>query len=343
MTTLGLLIVSFFRNYLANQKGYGPNTIASYSDCIKLLLSYACESLNVSFDELSLERITDQLILNFLDHLEHERSNVSKTRNVRLGAIKTFFRFLALQEPTAGAMCERVCAISAKKTEHRVIIPLDNDEVKAILATAISPTVLGTRDKALLILLYNTGARVQELVDLDVSDLRMEKPLQVLLTGKGRKQRIVPLYEETVTAIRHSLKLRGQAGVKHEALFLNSRNRRITRFGISHVVSKYADLAARTCPSLEGKNVTPHTYRHTTALHLIQSGVDISVVKEWLGHRDIKTTSLYVDIDIEMKRRALEAYPPPSAPKTDEPDKPLWHDPGLLPFLQGLSRRAKLC
>ena len=343
MTTLGLLIVSFFRNYLTNQKGCTPNTIASYSDCIKLLLSFSCERLNVSFDMLRLEMITDQLILDFLDHLEHNRSNEPTTRNVRLGAIKTFFRFLALNEPTAGAVCERVCAISIKKTEHKVIATLDNEEVKAILTTTLSHTLLGARDQALLLMLYNTGARVQELVNLEVEDLRMEKPLQVLLTGKGRKQRIVPLYEETVSAILHYLKIRGQSGVEHETLFLNAHGERITRFGIRHIVSKYVALAARTCPSLKGKKITPHTYRHTTALHLIQSGVDISVVKEWLGHADIKTTSLYVDIDIEMKRRALEACPPPFAPQTDEPQKPLWQNPDILHFLQRLSRQAEKC
>jgi site-specific recombinase XerD len=343
MTTLGSLIVTFFRNYLANQKGYPQNTISSYSDCIRLLLSYACDRLKVNFDKLDLKQLTDQLILDFLDHLEQERGNKAKTRNQRLGAIKTFYRFLALQDPTLTAVCERVCAISAKKTEHKVIATLEKDEVKEMLAALTADTLVGARDQSLLTLLYNTGARVQELVDLDVSDLRMEEPFQVLLTGKGRKQRIVPLYEETVTAIQHYLKLRCQAGIESKALFLNYSDQRISRFGIGYIVSKYAAKAARISPSLCGKNVTPHTYRHTTALHLIQSGVDISVVKEWLGHADLKTTSLYVDIDTEMKRKALEACPPPAIPQTDEPQKPLWHDPDLLPFLQKLSRQAALC
>lgn len=343
MTTLGSLIVTFFRNYLANQKGYPENTISSYSDCIRLLLSYACDRLKVTFDKLDLKQLTDQLILDFLDYLEKERGNKATTRNQRLGAIKTFYRFLALQDPTLTAVCERVCAISAKKTEHKVIATLDKDEIKQMLAAVTADTLLGARDQALLTMLYNTGARVQELVDLDVSDLRMEEPLQVLLTGKGRKQRIVPLYEETVAAIHHYLKLRDQAGIQSKVLFLNSRGQRITRFGIGYIVSKYAAQAARKSPSLNGKKVTPHMYRHSMALHMIQSGSDISVVKEWLGHANLKTTSLYVDIDIEMKRKALEACPPPAAPRTGEPEKPLWHDPDLLPFLQSLSRRAALC
>lgn len=345
MTTFGSLIVSFFTSYLAGQKGYAANTVASYSDCIRLLLSYSCERLCVSFDKLGLEMITDELILDFLDHLEHDRGNTPNTRNQRLGAIKTFFRFLALQEPTTTAVCERVCAISAKRTEHTVVATLDEEEIKRIMAAASvnADTVSGARDQALLFMLYNTGARVQELVNLNVTDVRTNAPLQVTLMGKGRKQRIVPLYEETVSALLHYLALRQRAGINHEAVFLNSRGKRITRFGIRHIVSAHAHAAARTCPSLTSKSVTPHTYRHTTALHLIQSGVDISVVKEWLGHADIKTTSLYIDIDIEMKRKALEAYPPPAAPETSEPDLALWHDPDLLPFLQRLSRQAALC
>ena len=343
MMNLGPLIISFFRNYLANQKGYSPNTIASYSDCIRLLLNYACECIGVSFDKLDVERIGEQLILEFLDHLEQDRGNAPKTRNQRLGTIKTFFRFLALQEPMLTAVCERVCVISAKKTEHKVIATLDNAEVKEILGVVNPETLQGARDQALFVMLYNTGARVQELIDLDVSNLRMETPMQVLLTGKGRKQRIVPLYGETITAIQHYLKLREQAKIEEDALFLNSRGKRITRFGIDYIVSKYAKSAAKKCPSLVDKDVTPHTYRHTTALHMIQSGIDIFVIKEWLGHADIKTTSLYVDIDIEMKRKALEACPSPTVPRTGVPENLHWHDPSVLNFLKGLSRQAALC
>jgi integrase/recombinase XerD len=344
MTTLGALIVSFFRTYLANQKGYTANTIASYSDCIRLLLSYSCQRLDVSFDKLGLEMVSDQLILDFLDHLEASRGNATTTRNQRLGAIKTFFRFLALQEPTTTAVCERVCAISAKKTEHKVLATLENTEVETILAATqtSTDTLQGARDHALLLMLYNTGARVQELVGANVCDVRMEAPVQVCLTGKGRKQRVVPLYDETIHAIQHYLKLRKGTGLDHQALFTNARGARITRFGIGHIVSKYAALAARSDPCLSGKTITPHTYRHTIALHLIQSGVDITVVKAWLGHADIKTTSLYIDINTEMKRKALEACPPPpSAAQTPETEKPLWHNPTVLQFLQSLSHQAR--
>ena len=340
MATLGSLVVSFFRNYLANQKGCSQNTIASYSDCITLLLRYCCKLLAISSDKLSMEMISDQLILGFLDHLEQERGNVPKTRNQRLGAIKTFFRFLALQEPTLLLVCERVCAISAKKVEHTVVATLDDNEIRVILGETETATLLGARDQALLALLYNTGARAQELVDLNLSDLRLEAPFQVLLTGKGRKERVVPLYEEAVTAIKHYMDLRQKAGIKHDALVLNDRGNRITRFGIEYVVGKYVGRAARKCLTLPEKNVTPHTFRHTLALHLIQSGVNIVVVKELLGHADIRTTHQYLDIDIEMKRKALEACPPPYVLRNDQPRKPNWLDPPVMTFLKDLSRQT---
>lgn len=345
MITLGSLIVNFFRNFLVKQKGCSQNTIGSYSDCIRLLLCYACERFEVTVEKLDLEQLNDQLILDFLDYLEQERGNKANTRNQRLAVIKTFFRFLASQDPILTEVCERVCAISAKKTEHKVIVTLEQDEVKQIISVIDDATLLGARDKALFTFLYNTGARVQEAVDLNLSELRIEKPLQVVLTGKGRKQRIVPLYEETVSAIQRYLKLRRQAGIESEALFLNALGQRITRFGIGTIVSKHATQAARSCPSLQRKKVTPHIYRHTIALHLIQSGADISVVKEWLGHADLKTTSLYVTINIEMMRKALEACPPPAVPQTDGADKPIWHDHGILHFLEDLSRTShqELC
>ena len=201
----------------------------------------------------------------------------------------------------------------------------------------------GTRDKALLALLYNTGARVQEAIDLNVSDVNMENPKQVVLTGKGKKQRIIPLYPETIEAIKAYLDFRKNAGFQSDTLFLNAKGERISRFGIAYLIREYLAKAARKCPSLANKNVTPHTFRHTIALHLIQSGVDITVVKEWLGHASIKTTSLYVEINIEMKRKALQACPPPTMSSQKTAKTPVWHTAPVLAFLQQLSSKAALC
>jgi site-specific recombinase XerD len=343
MITFGTLIISFFSNYLANQKGYSPETIASYSDCIRILINYACERLNLNIDKLAIDMISDQIILEFLDHLEQERNNSPKTRNQRLAAIKTFFRFAASQEPTLIAVCERVCNISKKKTPHKLIQPLENHEVKAILNEPDINKLNGLRDKAMLTLLYNTGARVKELIDLNIVDLTMENPKQVILTGKGKKQRIIPLYQETVEAINAYLDFRNNAGLQNEALFLNAKGERITRFGIAYLIRKYTTNVASKCTSLKKKNVTPHTFRHTTALHLIQSGVDITVVKDWLGHESIKTTSLYLEINIEMKRKALQACPPPFPLSDKAENKPKWQTAPVLAFLQQLSRKAALC
>jgi site-specific recombinase XerD len=342
MNTLGTLVMKFFNNYLANERGVSPNTITSYGDSARLLLDYAAGRLGVSPDKLSFDAITDQLILDFLDHLEAERGNAPAARNQRLAAIKTFFRFLARHEPTMLAACERVCAIRAKNVPHKVMETLDHHEVKAVFSGLAADTLHGARDRALLSLMYNTGARAQELVDIDVDDVRMDAPPHVKLTGKGRRERIVPLHKETIEYLRQYHDMREEDGRNGEALLLNDKGRRLTRFGVSHIVRERIKDAAAIEPSLAKRKITPHTFRHTTALHLIQSGVDISVVKEWLGHADTKTTFLYVEINIEMKRKALEAFPPP-AQQGAASEKPNWRKPGVMKFLHGLSRAPALC
>ena len=335
--TIQSLIVSFFLNYLRDQSDCSANTMQSYCECIRMLIQFCCEREQVNADELNMESIDDKAILAFLDSLEKERGNLPQTRNQRLAAIKSFYRYLALQEPTLMDACKRICAIRAKKTQHKVIEALTEKEVEAILRAVPSETTWHQRDYALLLLMYNTGARVQELADLRIEDFKTDDCPQVKLKGKGRKERVNPLWEKTVTAINQWLKAREQAGITSEHLFVNSHRRKLSRFGIAHIVSKYVTLASATCSSLEKKNVTPHTFRHTTALHLIQSGVDITVVKDWLGHADIRTTSLYVEINVEMKRKALEKCPPPGVMQ-DEP--PLWHQPAVMELLNSIAKRS---
>ena len=345
MTTLGTIIVSFFRNHLTNEAGVSPNTLASYSDCIRLLLEYACETLQVTIDTIALDTISDAMILDFLDYLENQRGNETSTRNQRLTAIKTFFRFIARQEPTLVAVCERVCAIRSKKTEDKLFETLETDQVQVLLDTPDTDTLNGARNAVLLGMLYSTGARVQELVDLDLSDVQLGDLNQVIVTGKGRKQRIVPIWEETARAIDHYLELRHQAGINKDALLLNARGKRITRFGINYIIDRTVRQAERHCPSLQDKHVTAHTFRHTVALHMIQSDVDIVTVRDMLGHADIKTTSKYVEINLEMKRAAIEACPvrpgKTGRPTQQQPAK--WRIPKLMVFLKGLSRATPVC
>jgi site-specific recombinase XerD len=280
-----------------------------------------------------METISSDMILSFLDNREKEHGNLPQTRNQRLAAIKTFYRYLALQEPTLTETCRRVCSIHAKKTEHKVIEPLTEDEIKAILNAVPSDTLWHQRDHALILLMYNTGARVQELADLKISDLKTDKAPQVKLKGKGGKERVIPLWHETSEALQKWMRARDILKISGINLFTNTQRRKISRFGIAHILNKYTVAAAVKCPSLQDKKVTPHTIRHTTALYLIQSNVDIVTIKYWLGHADIRTTGLYIEINIEMKRKALEQCPPPGV-KRDEPM--LWHQQKTMVLLQAI-------
>ena len=334
--TIQSLIVSFFHKYLRDQSGCSPNTIQSYCECIRLLIGFCCEAQQVTADELDLQTINDETILSFLANLESERGNLPQTRNQRLAAIKSFYRYLALQEPTLLDACQRICAIRAKKSEFKVIESLREDEVKAILETTDSETIWHQRDHSLILLMYNTGARVQELADLRLDALKLDAAAQVKLKGKGRKERVVPIWEETAEALKGWLKAREEAGICSEYVFINAHRQQISRFGIAHTLDKYVKLARGKCSSLREKHVTPHTFRHTAALHLIQSGVDIVVIKDWLGHADIRTTCLYIDINTEMRRKALEQCPPPGVAK-DEPM--LWHQPQVMALLYSITAR----
>jgi site-specific recombinase XerD len=336
--TFSHLVTRFFISYLANERGLSENTVAAYSDCMRLLINYACERFAVDPDKLNTGMFTQELILEFLDHLERDRKNCEASRNQRLAAIKTFFQFLARTVPELMHLNERIQAIRPKRTDHLPPPSLTVAEVDAIIASPDPVRLLGARDKALLQTFYNTGARVQELVDLTIPDLRFDTPAAVTLTGKGRKRRTIPLWPETVRIIRHYLQARQQHGIHSEHLFLNVVGQPMTRFGIGRRVQHHAAAAAVRCSSLRDRRISPHVFRHTTALHLIEAGNDITVVKDWLGHADLKTTSQYVEVSIERKREALEKAPAPRSSK--EPEAPSWREPPLMAFLVRLSRKA---
>jgi len=338
--TFSHLVTAFFRSYLGSECGLAANTVASYSDVMRLLIGFACERFGVEPEGLRIEQLDRDLILEFLEHLEHSRRNAVSTRNQRLAAIKTLFRFLARSVPELLHLNETVQAIREKKTEHPPPPSLTVAEVSAILAVPDPARLLGARDRALLQLLYNSGARVQELADLNVADLRSDACATVQLTGKGRKTRVVPLWPETLQAIRHYLTLRQHAGIESEHLFLNVRGRPMTRFGIGRRIGELAHQAARACPSLRDRPVTPHVFRHTTALHLVEAKNDLAVVKDWLGHADLKTTSAYLEVSLRRKRDALAKLPPP--PRGQPPEQPQWKQPALMAFLSRLSRGVML-
>jgi len=338
--TFSHIVSAFFTAYLSSERRLAANTIASYSDAMKLLILFAAERFGTEPEKLSVEKLDRELILAFLDHLEDVRGNSAATRNQRLAAIKSFFHFLARSVPELMHLSETVQAIREKNTDREPPPSLTHDEVKAILAVPDTGQVLGARDNALLHLLYNSGARVQEVADLDLAHVRFDAHPTVTLTGKGGKTRVIPLPTQTTEAISHYLELRQRAGVQSEHLFLNVKNQPITRFGIGRRVEKLATEAAAACPSLRDRTVTPHVFRHTTALHLIEAGNDIAVVRDWLGHADIKTTSAYLEVSIRRKRDALEKLAPPSDEKPAE--QPQWKQPGLMALLSKLSRCVML-
>ena len=338
--TFSYLVTTFFTAHLGAELGLSPNTVASYSDCMKLLVNYLCDRLQIDPEAIDIQMITPEVVLDFLDYIEKERGNATTTRNQRLAAIKTFLHFLARTVPELMHANECIQAIRLKSMEHHPPPSLTVEEVDAILAGPDPGTLMGARDKALLQLMYNTGARVQELADATVSDVRFETPATVTVTGKGSKTRVIPLWEETVEIITHYLELRKQFGVNSEHLFLSSRGGPMTRFGIGRRVAVHAKAAGATCPSLQGRNITPHVFRHTTALHLLEAGNDIFVVRDWLGHAHVKTSSQYVEISMERKRKALEKMPPPDGGKP--PETPQWkQQPDLMEFLTRCSRKER--
>ena len=337
--TFSHLVTRFFSSFLVNERGLSPNTIASYSDCMRLLINYACEQFNVQPEKLTFEHFNRDVILDFLDDLERNRNNSASTRNQRLAVIKTFFHFVARIVPEMMALNTLIQAIGRKKTEQSPPPSLAVSECDAIIDSADTTTLLGIRDKAMLQFAYNTGARVQEMADLHVSDVHLDTPATVTLTGKGNKTRVVPIWPETASLISDYLEARDRAGTHHEHLFLSNRAQPLTRFGIAKIVGRHTDSAAGRCPSLQGRRITPHVFRHTVALGLIEAGNDITVVQEWLGHADLKTTSHYVEISVQRKRRALEKFPSPADGTTTQ--KPKWKKPGLLSFLSALSKTPR--
>lgn len=337
--TFGYLVTSFFTSYLAAEQGLSSNTIASYSDCMKLLVNHICKRFGIETEAIDIQTVSPEIILEFLDCIENERNNCPATRNQRLAAIKAFFHFLSRNVPELMHQNERIQAIKLKRTEHLPPPSLSVDEVAAIIQVPDPATILGARDKALLQVMYNTGGRVQELADLKVADLHLDAMATITLTGKWKKTRIIPLWPETVEILSHYIQVREHAGIESDHLFLNTKKEPMTRFGIGRRLDKHARTAATQCPSLSGRRVTPHVIRHTTALHLIEAGNDITIVRDWLGHADIRTASQYVEVSVERKRKALEKLPPPDGDMP--PEEPKWKQPDLMTFLAKCSRKER--
>jgi integrase/recombinase XerD len=298
-------VQAFFQQYLSAHRNLSPNTVLSYRDTLKLFLAFVMKQTGKHATNLALEDLQAEVILAFLDDIELTRHNSVASRNLRLAALRTFFRYLVTQDPLHAGQYQRIVAIPLKKRSRQVMEYLEISEVKALLETIDCKSASGRRDYVLLSLLYNTGARVQEICDLRVADLRLDTSPVVTITGKGRKTRHVPLWPETAGLLHNYIKERGISDCSQMKLFVNARGEPLTRFGIRHIIQEKVKQASEKCRSLTYKRISPHTFRHATAMHMLQSGVDLAVIKSWLGHVNLETTHAYVEIDLEMKRKAL--------------------------------------
>lgn len=308
-STLALALHGFFTDYLPRQRALSPHTLQSYRDSLKLLLQFTAgkkgDSNHLTVEQLSVERITA-----FLQNLEEKRGNRTNTRNVRLSAIHSFFRYLGGHWPEHSAQTQRILSVPFKRTGTREIEHFEADEIQLVLQAAKDHRRSGGRDLALLALMFNTGARVSEIVDVHTTDLRLTAPYSVLLRGKGRKERTCPLWPETASLLRTLIEERGLTPCTPAPLFVNDRGTRLTRFGVRLILRKHANQAAMKHVSLKRKRLHPHSVRHSTAIHLLRSGVDLSTIAHWLGHASVNTTNKYLTIDLEAKREALAKTKP---------------------------------
>lgn len=329
MSALAPTVQAFFTQRLLRERNASPHTIAAYRDTFRLLLSFAHEQTGKQPAALEFEDLDAPLIAAFLDHLEHQRGNSPRTRNARLAAIHSMFRYAALRHPEHAALISRVIAVPTKRFERAIVTYLTPDEVDAILAAPNRERRIGRRDHALLTLAIQTGLRVTELTTLRNQDVHLSTGPHIQVVGKGRKQRATPLTSQTVAVLRQWLKER--AGRPEDPLFPSSRGRALSRDAIALLVTNHASTASRISPTLKNKKVSPHTLRHTTAMNLLHAGVDSTVIALWLGHESVEATQIYLHADMAIKERALaRTTPPDTAPgRYRPPDR-------LLAFLEAL-------
>ncbi len=302
----------FFQTYLREQRAVSPNTIKSYRDTFKFLVQYVGRRRGNR--ALTIKDLDAKIILDFLQHIEdphNGRGNSAFTRNLRLAAIQSFFKYLSIHSPGLERRCGTIQAIPRKRATAGEPQSLSRSEVETLLAQPQTASVDGFRDLALLAFLYNTGARAQEAADLRSSWFDFANRT-VMITGKGNKERLTPLWSPTVHILQAYWKThRRKPKTSSDHFFINQRGARLTRFGVRGIVKRYLLLAAKTCPSIAVKKLSTHSLRHTTACHLLEAGVDLNVIKAWLGHKCIKTTSRYLYTDISHKRKVLEQFGPP--------------------------------
>jgi len=325
------LTQSFFASYLQSTRGVSSHTVRAYRDALKLFFLFTAGQKRKSIADLSLDDVDAETVLAFLQHLESKRSNSALTRNCRLAAIRSFVQHLLRHDVTRAGQYGRILAIRNKRAKYRAIEYLEPEEARAVIAAIDISSARGQRDRALLLLLYNTGARVSEALAVRRGDIRLDRPRHVRFLGKGRKERICPLWPETASALHRIIQTEGGT----DALFQSHRGTPLTRDGVAYLLQKYVRRAAKNKPALCSRRVTPHVLRHSCAVALLQAGVDVSVIRDYLGHASVATTSRYITTNLQMKRQVLDAFWKRAglAPAGSRKWKP---SPNLLAFLQTL-------
>jgi site-specific recombinase XerD len=325
------LLHAFFHEWLGQQRNLSRHTVMSYRDTWRLFLRFAGERHRRPIVDLSLSDLDAKVILAFLQHIEEERKVSIGTRNCRLSALRAFFAFVAHREPAAVAQCADIARIPSKKNNRPAMCYLEADEVAEILKQPDRSKLEGQRDHTLLAFLYNTGARIQEALEVRLSDLRFESPAQVRLFGKGRKERICPLWPETVALLKSLLKRLPRD--EQEPIFVNCYGRPLGAAGVRFKLKRYVQAAAKTAPSLVKKNISPHKFRHGAGVMLVAAGVDVTVIRNLFGHSRLDTTNLYARANLETKRKALEKIEVSMRPGKP----PRWKaDPQLMVWLDSL-------
>jgi len=298
------LTQSFFVSYLQSTRGASGHTVRAYRDALTLFFLFLAAQKRKEIADLDLNDIQAESVLAFLDHIESKRGNSALTRNCRLAAIRSFVQHLLRCDMARAGQYGRILAIRTKRATRRTVTYLEPEEARVVIAAVDTSSPRGRRDHALLLLLYNTGARVSEALALHPGDLRLERPRQVRFLGKGRKERICPLWSETASALRRVIRL--DSG--NEVIFKNHRGLPLSRDGVAYLLRTYVRLAEKGQSSQRLRHVTPHMLRHSCAVALLQAGVDVSVIRDYLGHASVATTSRYITTNLQMKREVLDAF-----------------------------------
>lgn len=332
-------LTAFFTEYLACERGFSPNTIRSYSNTFMLLLSYLDDIQHIKADRIKMSHLTRKTIVTFLDWLQEDKNNKDTTRNQRLAAIHAFSRYMQYEDVTHIEQWQQILSIKIKKTVRHSVNYLSLDGIKLLLLQIPQDTQAGRRDLAMMALLYDSGARVQELVDLTPLDLHLTMPYYVALFGKGRKKRLVPIQKAQADILNHYLveNRLDRPSASHQPLFQNNRGGKLTGAGVKFILSRYAAEARIVNPELIPERISPHSFRHSKAMHLLQAGVNLVYIRDILGHVSIQTTEIYARADSKQKRAALEAAYSDVLPPIDE--KASWErDSELKSWLKGLGK-----